>query len=98
MAGDADLVEQAVQLADDGGDLLGEVARVHCDCRPASGFFNSACTPLTLPEMSERLRGGLWRRYRIAESSEEPRNARVAGSRRSCKRVSMALSLSQYCC
>jgi hypothetical protein len=32
MAGDADLVEQAVQLADDGGDLLGQVAGVH-DCR-----------------------------------------------------------------
>lgn len=32
MAGDADLVEQAVQLADDGGDLLGEVAGVHVGC------------------------------------------------------------------
>lgn len=31
MAGNADLVEQAVQLADYGGDLLGQVARVHCD-------------------------------------------------------------------
>lgn len=33
MAGDADLVEQAVKLADYGGDLLGQVARVHGDCR-----------------------------------------------------------------
>jgi hypothetical protein len=31
MAGDTDLVKQAVQLADDGRDLLGEVARVHGD-------------------------------------------------------------------
>ena len=29
MAGDANLIEEAVQLADDGGYLLGEVARVH---------------------------------------------------------------------
>lgn len=29
MAGDADLVEQAVQLANDGVDLLGKVAGVH---------------------------------------------------------------------
>jgi hypothetical protein len=44
MAGHTDLVEEAVQLADDGGDLLGEVARVHGDCRPASGFVKRACT------------------------------------------------------
>jgi hypothetical protein len=36
MAGHADVVEQAVQLADDGRHLLGEVARVHCARRPAS--------------------------------------------------------------
>lgn len=36
MAGHANLIEQAVQLADDGGDLLGEVAGVHGGCRPAS--------------------------------------------------------------
>jgi hypothetical protein len=47
MAGDADLIEQAVQLADDGGDLLGEVARVHGDCRPASRVVNCACTGRT---------------------------------------------------
>ncbi len=29
MTGDSDLVEQAVQLADDGGDLLRKVAGVH---------------------------------------------------------------------
>ena len=29
MARNANLVKEAVQLADDGGDLLGEVARVH---------------------------------------------------------------------
>jgi hypothetical protein len=49
MAGDPDLVEEAVQLADDGRDLLGEVARVHggdC-CRPASGVVNCACTGRT---------------------------------------------------
>jgi hypothetical protein len=44
MAGHTDLVEQAVQLADDGRDLLGEVARVHGDCRPASSCVNRACT------------------------------------------------------
>lgn len=34
MAGNADVVEEAMQLADDGGDLLGEVAGVHGDdCR-----------------------------------------------------------------
>lgn len=31
MARDPDIVKQAVQLADDGRDLLGQVARVH-DC------------------------------------------------------------------
>jgi hypothetical protein len=44
MAGDADLVEQAVQLADDGGDLLGEVAGVHVGCGPASGVVGRVCT------------------------------------------------------
>jgi hypothetical protein len=47
MAGHTDLVEQTVQLADDGRDLLGEVARVHGDCRPASGFVNRACAGCT---------------------------------------------------
>lgn len=32
MARYSNLIEQAVQLADDGGDLLGQVAGVH-DCR-----------------------------------------------------------------
>jgi hypothetical protein len=41
MAGDANVIEQAVQLADDGGDLLGEVARVHGGCRPASEMRGS---------------------------------------------------------
>jgi hypothetical protein len=44
MAGNADLVEQAVQLADDGGDLLGEVAGVHVGCGPASGVVGRVCT------------------------------------------------------
>jgi hypothetical protein len=35
MAGDANVIEQAVQLADDSRDLLSEVARVHGGCRPA---------------------------------------------------------------
>lgn len=48
MAGDSDLVKQAVQLADDGRDLLGEVARVHGDCcRPASGVVNCTYTGRT---------------------------------------------------
>ena len=34
MAGDTNIIEQAVQLADDGRDLLGEVARVHGGCVP----------------------------------------------------------------
>lgn len=42
MAGDANLIEQAVQLSDDGGDLLGQVARVHRDCR-ASRQRRSSC-------------------------------------------------------
>jgi hypothetical protein len=29
MAGDANVVEQPVQLADDGGDLLGQIGCVH---------------------------------------------------------------------
>ena len=29
MTGDANLIEQAMQLADDGRDLLGEIASVH---------------------------------------------------------------------
>jgi hypothetical protein len=53
MAGNTDLVEQAMQLPDDGGDLLGEVARVHGDCRPASGFANCACTKRTMEEKTE---------------------------------------------
>jgi hypothetical protein len=48
MAGHTDLVKKAVQLADDGRDLLGEVTRVHGDyCRPASGVVNCACTGRT---------------------------------------------------
>jgi hypothetical protein len=39
MAGYADVVEQAVQLADDGRDLLREVAGVHVGCGPASGVL-----------------------------------------------------------
>jgi hypothetical protein len=50
MAGNTDLVKQAMKLTDDGGDLLGEVARVHGDSRPASGFVNRACTGRTLGE------------------------------------------------
>lgn len=69
MAGNTNIVKQAVQLADDGGDLLGEVARVHGDCRPASGVFNSACT---LPA---------WNAFPIASRrwrcSRQARNARV---------------------
>ena len=35
MARNADLVKEAMQLADDGGDLLGQIACVHgCDARP----------------------------------------------------------------
>lgn len=30
MIGDTDLLEQALQLGDDGGDLVGQVIRVHC--------------------------------------------------------------------
>jgi hypothetical protein len=41
MAGHANVIEQAVQLADDSRDLLGKVARVHCDCRPASSLSNA---------------------------------------------------------
>lgn len=44
MTGHANLIEQAVQLADDGGDLLGEVAGVHGGCRPASGVVGRVCT------------------------------------------------------
>jgi hypothetical protein len=44
MAGDSYLVEEAMQLADDGGDLLREVAGVHGDCRPASSFVGRVCT------------------------------------------------------
>lgn len=44
MAGDANLVEETVQLADDGRHLLGEVAGVHGGCRPASGFVGRVCT------------------------------------------------------
>ena len=36
MAGNANVVEEGVQLADDGRDLLGEVARVHCGSERAS--------------------------------------------------------------
>jgi hypothetical protein len=61
MAGDADVVEEAVQLADDGRHLLGEVASVHCDCRPASAFVNSACTGLAVLGMVRGLYSGLAR-------------------------------------
>jgi hypothetical protein len=37
MAGNANIVEEGVQLADDGRDLLGEVARVHGGSGRASG-------------------------------------------------------------
>lgn len=47
MAGDANLVEQTMQLADDGGDLLGQIARVH-DCRAClpivATMFTRSCT------------------------------------------------------
>ena len=43
MIGDSYLVEEAVQLADNGGDLLSEVAGVHDGCRPASGFVGRVC-------------------------------------------------------
>lgn len=48
MAGHAYLVEEAVQLADDGGDLLSEVAGVHGGCRPASGCVRRVCTVTAL--------------------------------------------------
>jgi hypothetical protein len=46
MAGDSDLVEQAMELADDGGDLLGQVAGVHDvgACQQWRSVFNGACT------------------------------------------------------
>jgi hypothetical protein len=59
MAGHTNLVEQAVQLADDGGDLLGEVARVHGDCRPASGFVKYACTWRTIKDVVGSLQAAL---------------------------------------
>jgi hypothetical protein len=43
MAGDTNVVEQTVQLADDGGDLLGQVAGVHGVCSAASAMFQSTC-------------------------------------------------------
>jgi hypothetical protein len=48
MAGHTNLVKQAMQLADDGRNLLGKVARVHGGCRPASRLVNSACTGRTV--------------------------------------------------
>ena len=56
MARHTDLVKQAMELADDSGDLLGEVARVHGDCRPASRLFNNACTGRTGMEIEFALR------------------------------------------
>lgn len=44
MAGNANFIKQAMQLADDGGDLLGQVARVHGDCTPAGYGVKCACT------------------------------------------------------
>lgn len=41
MAGDSYLIEEAVELADDSGDLLGQVAGVH-DCGTASGGRGSS--------------------------------------------------------
>lgn len=48
MAGHSNLIKQAVQLADDGGDLLSEVAGVHVGCRPASGVVGRVCTVTAL--------------------------------------------------
>lgn len=62
MAGYTNLIKKAMKLADDGGDLLGEVARVHGDCRPASRLFNSACTGRTVMEIEFAL-------YRALESA-----------------------------
>jgi hypothetical protein len=59
MAGYTNLIKQAMQLADDGGDLLGEVARVHGDCRPASRLFNNACTGRTRMKIEFALRSAL---------------------------------------
>lgn len=44
MARNSYLVEEAVQLADDGRHLLSEVTGVHGGCRPASGFVGRVCT------------------------------------------------------
>lgn len=55
MAGDSYLIEEAVQLADNGGDLLCEVAGVHGDCRPASGVVGRVCT------VTAQRGGAIWR-------------------------------------
>lgn len=44
MAGHSYLVEETVQLADDGRHLLSEVAGVHDGCRPARGVVGRVCT------------------------------------------------------
>lgn len=44
MAGNTNLIEEVVQLADNGGDLLREIAGVHVGCRPASGVNGRVCT------------------------------------------------------
>ena len=36
MTGDSDLIEDSVQLADDGGDLRGQIVRVHHHCIEAT--------------------------------------------------------------
>jgi hypothetical protein len=59
MARDSDLIEEAVELADDGGDLLGQVAGVHdCGtCQRRWKMFNGTCTVDRSGEWPKR---GMW--------------------------------------
>jgi hypothetical protein len=82
MAGDTDLVKEAVQLADDGGDLLGEVARVHGERRPASGVYNRACTVSARGDVAGDLCAVVYSRSCGAgqvESGAQARTARGCG-------------------
>jgi len=84
MAGDANLIKQAMQLADDGGDLLGQVARVHVGSRASQRpflRFKRACT-------NDLRAGGGTRQARNASVSWQTRSRRSLDAKRAESRKS----------